>query len=115
MRHVNAYSLQQLSLGAMMENGGRSYTLDRSAAAGSTQGDFSMPGLAAAAIWAIGLIVGMSSLATGHLAVALLALVVAVITPWIGLAWVRRGVLRSDDESERPFAGSEYGLTFTAR
>ena len=99
-----------------MENGGRSHTLDRSAATGvSTQSDFSVPGLAAAAIWAIGLIVGISSIATGHFTVALLALVVAVITPWIGLAWVRTGGLRRHDDSDRRFADSGYGLTLTAR
>lgn len=44
-----------------------------------------MPGLAAA-VWTIGLVVGLLALLAGDAGVALVVLVVAVVTPWIGIA-----------------------------
>lgn len=52
--------------------------------------DFSAPGLAAAAVWAAGLAIGVLALLTGHAAAAIVGLIVAVTGPWLGLAWVTR-------------------------
>lgn len=49
--------------------------------------DFNPVGIAVAAVWAIGLVLGIVALATGHLGVALLALSIAVVAPFLGLAW----------------------------
>jgi Flp pilus assembly protein TadB len=48
----------------------------------------SVPGLVAVAVWAIGFVVGVSALLTGHAGVAVVALLVAVMAPWFGAAWV---------------------------
>lgn len=52
----------------------------------TTSGDFNLVGIAVAATWAIGLVVGIAALATGHLGVALTALSIAVVAPFAGLA-----------------------------
>jgi hypothetical protein len=46
------------------------------------------PGMMAAAIWVVGLVVGVVAIATGHAGLAILALALAVTAPWVGLAWV---------------------------
>jgi hypothetical protein len=51
----------------------------------------SVPGLIAAATWAIGLAVGVAALIAGHVQMAAIALLVAVTAPLLGLAWVSRG------------------------
>ncbi|WP_205877578.1 hypothetical protein [Mycobacterium camsae] len=51
--------------------------------------DFNVVGIAVAAIWAIGLVVGIIALVTGQLGVALVALSIAVVAPLFGLAWTR--------------------------
>jgi hypothetical protein len=45
-------------------------------------------GVVAAAIWAVGLVVGVLAMVTGHAGLAIVALVLAVAAPWLGLAWV---------------------------
>ena len=55
------------------------------------EADFSVPGIVAAAIWAVGLVVGVFAMATGHAVVAVVALVVAVAAPWFGLVCVAHG------------------------
>lgn len=57
---------------------------------------FSGPGLVAASLWALGLLVGLCALATGHALVAIVALILAVAAPWFGLAWVSRSQPRAD-------------------
>jgi hypothetical protein len=57
--------------------------------------DVSFPGLVAAAGWAVGIVVGVWALATGHAGVAVVALVVAVVAPWFGVAWVSHGRRRA--------------------
>ena len=68
--------------------------LDTSAPLGVTdqpaEPDFSVPGLMAALICVVGSAIGVLSLLTGHSAVALAALGVAVMGPWFGLAWMAR-------------------------
>lgn len=56
-------------------------------AEGTTSSDFNPVGIAVAAIWAIGLVVGIVALATGHIGVALMTLSIAVAAPFLGLAW----------------------------
>jgi len=55
----------------------------------------SIPGLMAAAIWAVGLAVGVVALVTGHAGTAVVALLLAVAAPWFGLASVSRGQRRA--------------------
>jgi hypothetical protein len=57
--------------------------------------DVSVPGLVATVGWAVGFVVGVWALVTGHAGVAVLALVVAVVAPWFGVAWVSRGRRRA--------------------
>lgn len=49
--------------------------------------DLNAVGVVVAAIWVMGLTMGIAALATGHLGVALAALLIAVLTPLFGLAW----------------------------
>ena len=60
------------------------------------QAAFRVPGLVAAALWAVGLMAGVVALVSGHAAVAVAALIVAVAAPWFGLAWVTRSRRRAD-------------------
>jgi hypothetical protein len=53
------------------------------------------PGLVAAAVWALGLAVGMVALVTGHVGAAIVALLLAVAAPWFGRAWVSRSQRRA--------------------
>ncbi|OBI84069.1 hypothetical protein [Mycobacterium sp. 1245805.9] len=52
-------------------------------------------GLVAAAVWAVGLAVGVLALVAGHPGVAVLALFLAVVAPWFGLAFVSRSQRRA--------------------
>jgi hypothetical protein len=51
--------------------------------------------LVAAAIWAAGAVVGVVALVTGHIGLAIAALIVAVVAPWAGLACVSHGHRRT--------------------
>jgi hypothetical protein len=44
-------------------------------------------GLVAAAIWLVGLVVGVSALVAGDLVVAAVSVVLALVAPWLRLAW----------------------------
>jgi hypothetical protein len=52
-------------------------------------------GRVAAAVWAVGLVVGVLALATGHAGAAVVALLPAVAAPWGGLAWISRSQRRA--------------------
>jgi hypothetical protein len=70
----------------------------------------------AAAAWAIGLAVGLLALLSGHTAVAAVALVLAIMSPWLGLALAsrtQRPVTGSDKPA--PFPSDWHGLGVTAR
>jgi hypothetical protein len=54
-----------------------------------------LPGAVAAATWAVGLVVGVLAIATGHAVLAIATLVLAVAAPWVGLAWVSRSRRRA--------------------
>jgi Flp pilus assembly protein TadB len=54
-------------------------------------------GLVAAAVWLVGLAVGVFALVAGHLAVAAVSVVLALVAPWWGLAWNRHARLRAED------------------
>lgn len=60
----------------------------------------SLPGLLAAATWAIGLVIGLVALTVGHELLAGVSLLLALMSPWFGLAWVAHGQ-RSDARRER--------------
>ncbi|BBZ46979.1 hypothetical protein MPRM_42600 [Mycobacterium parmense] len=49
-----------------------------------------LSGVVAAAVWAIGVVVGLVALTAGHPGVALAALVVGVAAPCVGVAWLLR-------------------------
>jgi len=51
----------------------------------------SLPGLVAAATWAVGLVVGVTALFAGYVDLAAALLAVAVTAPLVGLASVSRG------------------------
>jgi hypothetical protein len=48
--------------------------------------DFPLLGLAAVAVWAVSLAIGLFELLVGHEGVAIVALIVSVVAPWLGLA-----------------------------
>ncbi|OBH92899.1 hypothetical protein [Mycobacterium scrofulaceum] len=48
--------------------------------------DFPLLGLAAVAVWAVSLGIGLFELLVGHEGVAIVALIVSVVAPWLGLA-----------------------------
>jgi hypothetical protein len=50
--------------------------------------DFPLLGLAAVAVWAVSLAIGLFELLVGHEGVAIGALIVSVVAPWLGLALV---------------------------
>ncbi len=58
--------------------------------------DFGVPGKVAAALWALGVLTGVLALITGHAALAIIALVLAVASPWLGLAWASHSQRRTD-------------------
>ncbi len=72
------------------------------------------PGLVAAAVWLVGLVVGVSALVAGHPVVAAVSVVLALVAPWLGPAWNLHARLRADD-AKPPFPSNEYGLPLTAR
>ncbi|MDP7706441.1 hypothetical protein [Mycobacterium sp. TY815] len=81
----------------------------------------SVPGLVAAATWAVGLVIGLVAMASGHELLAGVALVLAIMSPWLGLAWVAR-TQRADMRRQRALAqqavlypGSWPTLQLTAR
>jgi Flp pilus assembly protein TadB len=58
--------------------------------------------LVAAAVWLVGLVVGGSALVAGDLVVAAVSVLLALVVPWLGLAWNLHARLRADDV---PFPG----------
>ncbi|CQD05170.1 hypothetical protein BN000_01005 [Mycobacterium europaeum] len=48
--------------------------------------DFPLLGLAAVAVWAASLALGLFGLLLGHEGIAIAALIVSVVAPWLGLA-----------------------------
>jgi hypothetical protein len=56
----------------------------------SNQRTVSVPGLLAAATWTVGLVIGLIAVAAGHDLLAGLALILAIMSPWFGVAWVSR-------------------------
>ncbi|MDP7731686.1 MULTISPECIES: hypothetical protein [Mycobacterium] len=63
----------------------------------------SVPGLVAAGTWAVGLVIGLAAMAVGHELLAGVSLVVAIMSPWLGLAWVARNQ-RADMRRQRALA-----------
>lgn len=63
----------------------------------------SVPGVVAAAIWAVGLAIGLAAMAAGHELLAGVSLVLAIMSPWVGLAWVARNQ-RVDMRRQRALA-----------
>ena len=60
------------------------------------QSGVNVSGLVAAGVWAVGLIAGLAFLLAGHEVVAAATLVVAVMSPWIGLAVISRSEIPED-------------------
>jgi hypothetical protein len=87
--------------------------------------EFSVPGLVAAAIWALGLVIGVLALVNGNAGVAVAALVMAVAAPWFGLAWISHSQRRAYDvalylhrsraDGLADLPTRPHGLRFTAR
>lgn len=66
-------------------------------------------GLVAAAVWLVGLVVGLSALIDGHPVVGAVSVVLALAAPWLGLAWNLHARLRTDDLPP-PFPGNGLPL-----
>ncbi len=52
----------------------------------SYEPDFALVGIAAVGVWAVSLAIGLFELLVGHERVAIAALIVSVVVPWLGLA-----------------------------
>lgn len=63
----------------------------------------SVPGVVAAVTWAVGLAIGLAAMSAGHELVAGVSLVLAIMSPWLGLAWVARNQ-RADMRRQRALA-----------
>jgi hypothetical protein len=97
--HANGVALQNISLGVKMPYTGN--------------GPVERPtvlGLVVAAVWLVGLVLGVSALVVGHPVVAAVAVVFALVAPWLALAWNLHARLRADDV-QLPFAGGGIPLT----
>jgi hypothetical protein len=84
--------------------------LERGPAATSDSDEWavSVPGVVAATAWVVGLVIGLAAMAAGHELLAGVSLVVAIMSPWIGLAWVARQQ-RADMRRQRVLA-AQAGL-----
>ncbi|QNI08903.1 hypothetical protein GAN17_23620 [Mycobacterium kubicae] len=71
----------------------------------------SIPGLIAAGAWALGLVAGIVALVTGHTAVAAVALVGAVMAPWLGLALIGHRDHGASFSTRQPVEGSSADAT----
>ncbi|MCV7090869.1 hypothetical protein [Mycobacterium interjectum] len=61
--------------------------------------DFGLPGRVAAGLWALGVLAGVLALLTGHAGLAIAGLILAVASPWFGLAWVSHNRRRADESA----------------
>lgn len=74
------------------------FATERTVVGHSGDDTISIPGVIVAVFWAIGLVVGVAALSSGHYLAAGIALVLAIIAPWVGLAWM----VRTPDEGAAP-------------
>lgn len=74
-----------------------------------------VPGLVAAAAWAVALAAGLVALIAGHDMVAAVVLVLGVMAPWFGVAWVARSGRPAPADEAVPLPTGMHGLGFTAR
>lgn len=74
-----------------------------------------VPGLVAAGIWAVGLVAGLVLLATGHEVVAAVILVVAVMSPWFGLAVSRSRIPAYGSGEPQTMPNGWHGMEIPAR
>lgn len=98
---------------------------ERSPGEFGAHGEASVIGRLAAAVWLVGLVVGLTALVIGDAMVATAALVVAVTVPWFGLAWMlhnqrRVFVAEPNGETKRPhkrvhLPSSGYRIRFPVR
>jgi hypothetical protein len=63
-------------------------TMTRPEAEQTAEESPSVPGLVAAAAWAIGLAVGLGALIAGHPVLAAVAAIMGLLAPWLGLGWI---------------------------
>ncbi|VBA33333.1 hypothetical protein LAUMK35_05443 [Mycobacterium pseudokansasii] len=74
-----------------------------------------VPGLVAAGVWAVGLVTGLVLLATGHEVAAAVILVVAVMSPWFGLAVSRSRIPASGAGEPEAMPTGWLGMEISAR
>lgn len=79
----------------------------------------SIPGVLASCAWVVGLAIGLVALTLGHELVAALALGLAIMAPWFGLAWVEYSQRRASEarqclpEQAMPYADGWSALQVT--
>jgi hypothetical protein len=91
IRLAKGVGLLGISLGVTMHD-----TLIRPDADETTEERPSVPGLLAAAAWAIGLAVGLGALIAGHPVLAAVAAIMGLMAPWLGLGWIEHTHHRVD-------------------
>jgi hypothetical protein len=85
---------------AMLSMSGRLRT------ANGVERGWGLPGLAAAVVWVVGLAVGFFALFAGHVGLANVVLGVALVAPWLGVAWRLRG--RAEDQDGATVGSSDF-------
>jgi hypothetical protein len=80
-----------------------------------SQSTVNVPGLVAAAAWAVALAGGLVALIAGHDMVAAVVLVLGVMAPWFGVAWVSRSGRPAPADDAVSLPTGLHGLGFTAR
>lgn len=73
------------------------------------QGAFSKSGILAAATWVVGLVIGLVAMTHGHELLAGVALVLAILSPWLGLAWVAQSQRASARRQQHSIAAPYMG------
>ncbi|MGB9222493.1 hypothetical protein [Mycobacterium sp.] len=81
----------------------------------SRQSTVNVPGLVAAAAWAVALAGGLVALIAGHVMVAAVVLVLGVMAPWFGVAWVSHSGRPAPADEAVSLPTGLHGLGFTAR
>ncbi|OBK31085.1 hypothetical protein A5634_14710 [Mycobacterium asiaticum] len=105
----------------MVYSGADTFAQGSAVASDSDERAFSVPGSVAAATWTVGLIIGLIALATGHELLAGVSLVLAIMSPWFGLAWVshsQRARMRHERAfvaQAAPYSGGWPAAQTTAR
>jgi hypothetical protein len=105
-----------LALGVIMVyTGGNAGGSARSALPIPGENTVNVPGLVAAVAWAVALAGGLVALIAGHDMLAAVVLVLGVMAPWFGVAWVSHSGRPAPADEAVSLPTGLHSLGFTAR